>query len=203
LKGASAVVDITLDAELRRGIRRAIDQRVRELRPYISDEPSSYVPRDERAERNAEIRRLYGAGGVTQATLAQRFGLSLATVHDVIARERRESGDSGISAAIERGAPPAPVLTAADPLDPPALERAVAERWRLTQREAQVVARLATTGESDSEIAAALSLSLYTVRHHVKSALGKIGTANRTVLVVRVFRDVAFGFACAGDTAPN
>jgi LuxR family maltose regulon positive regulatory protein len=48
----------------------------------------------------------------------------------------------------------------------------------LTGRE-QTVLRLAAGGNSDKQIAAELSLSLYTVKSHMRNILAKLGAANR------------------------
>jgi DNA-binding NarL/FixJ family response regulator len=53
----------------------------------------------------------------------------------------------------------------------------------LTQRERAVVARVAT-GMTNSEIARDLHLGPATVKHHLSSALAKLGARNRTQAAV-------------------
>ncbi len=53
-----------------------------------------------------------------------------------------------------------------------------AERDRLTEREGAVLA-LAAAGQSDKEIAASLSLSLHTVKTHMRNILAKLHVSNR------------------------
>jgi DNA-binding NarL/FixJ family response regulator len=59
--------------------------------------------------------------------------------------------------------------------------RTTAPAERLTPRERQVVARVAT-GESNREIATHLGLSEITVKHHVSSIFDKLGVSNRAEL---------------------
>jgi DNA-binding NarL/FixJ family response regulator len=61
---------------------------------------------------------------------------------------------------------------------PPALLR---ERYRLTSREVDV-AHLLALGQSNSEIAAALSISEHTCRHHTERVLTKLGVRSRAAV---------------------
>ncbi|MEV6628939.1 response regulator transcription factor [Amycolatopsis sp. NPDC051106] len=56
----------------------------------------------------------------------------------------------------------------------------------LTRREAEVL-RLIATGLSNADIAAALVISLETVKTHVGNILGKLGAANRSQAVVMAY----------------
>jgi DNA-binding NarL/FixJ family response regulator len=91
-------------------------------------------------------------------------------------------GEAALSPAIAarvlaafRGAPPAPAP------DGPRARPAPDEPGgpdELTLREQEILARLAA-GLSDKEIAAELTISLYTVKAHVRSILSKLHVANR------------------------
>jgi DNA-binding CsgD family transcriptional regulator len=54
--------------------------------------------------------------------------------------------------------------------------------WRLTRREREV-ARLVIDGLSTEDIAAALFISVHTVRDHLKTMFGKVGVSRRQDLV--------------------
>jgi DNA-binding CsgD family transcriptional regulator len=58
--------------------------------------------------------------------------------------------------------------------------------YGLSPRE-QEVSRLLAGGASTSGIAAELSLSVFTVRDHIKSLFTKVGVASRGELVARLF----------------
>jgi DNA-binding NarL/FixJ family response regulator len=58
--------------------------------------------------------------------------------------------------------------------------------YDLSQRE-QEVSRLLARGASTSGVAVELSLSVYTVRDHIKSLFAKVGVASRGELVARLF----------------
>jgi DNA-binding CsgD family transcriptional regulator len=72
---------------------------------------------------------------------------------------------------------------------PPIDKEALADNFRLTQREADVACLLAS-GAPLNAIAAALDLGLGTVRFHLKHAFQKTGTSSQAALVA-----VARGFA--------
>lgn len=57
----------------------------------------------------------------------------------------------------------------------------------LTSRE-EAVLRLLADGSSNTEIAAAMSISVYTVKRHVSHLLGKLGVKNRTQAAVEATR---------------
>ncbi|MBI2412257.1 MAG: hypothetical protein HYV24_03510 [Deltaproteobacteria bacterium] len=60
------------------------------------------------------------------------------------------------------------------------------ESFRLTEREAQVVAEL-IKGGANQDIASALSLSEHTVKDHVKRIMAKLGVKSRSMVICRVF----------------
>ena len=62
----------------------------------------------------------------------------------------------------------------------------VVSAYDLSRRE-QEVSRLLARGASTSAIAAELSLSVFTVRDHIKSLFAKVGVASRGELVARLF----------------
>jgi len=64
---------------------------------------------------------------------------------------------------------------------PPPSLRVFASRLRLTERELQV-ARCASTGSANDEIAAHLGISRRTVETHLQRAFTKLGVHNRTRL---------------------
>ena len=95
------------------------------------------------------------------------------------------SGTAGryrLAASMATG--PRPLLVVAVALPPaPAAEPAsgeVARRLGLTPRQAEVAVLLARR-YSDKEIAAALSVSFYTARHHVEAVLGRLGVSRLQV----------------------
>jgi DNA-binding CsgD family transcriptional regulator len=59
------------------------------------------------------------------------------------------------------------------------------KRFGLTQREAEVARHLAV-GHSDREIAAALSLSPHTIRHHAEAVFLKVGVSSRKALLLHL-----------------
>jgi DNA-binding CsgD family transcriptional regulator len=81
-----------------------------------------------------------------------------------------------------------------EPGAPPVRRRTLADLYRLTAREGEVL-RLVLKGESTKRIGLHLKLSPHTVQDHVSSACAKVGVRGRRQLVARLYAD--------GYTAPD
>lgn len=81
--------------------------------------------------------------------------------------------------ADERTLGPGPVaLVAVEPARPAATADALRARWGLTRQEGRVACLLAAR-RTNAEIAAALSVSVHTARHHVERVMEKLGVSSR------------------------
>lgn len=80
------------------------------------------------------------------------------------------------------------VLVVASPLAPAGRSRLLAQLYGLTERENEIVTRIAR-GDGTKQVAAALGLSPYTVQDHVDKACVKVGVRGRRELVARLFVD--------------
>ena len=81
---------------------------------------------------------------------------------------------------------------AAFPNKAPAVQLGNACSTNLTKRELEVL-RYITAGQSDAEIAYALSITVSTVKHHIQQLRIKTGLANRTQLAVEAVRSGLIG----------
>lgn len=70
--------------------------------------------------------------------------------------------------------------------------RALADRYRLTPRQAEV-ARLLAVGATNREISDRLGISIHTARHHAQSVLNKVGTHSRKALGIHFIEDARSG----------
>jgi DNA-binding CsgD family transcriptional regulator len=75
-----------------------------------------------------------------------------------------------------------------EPVAPYELAEVIAEAYGLTAREREV-ARLVVSGNSNPEVAAALSISRTTVQDHLKKVFAKLGVGSRHELTARMFFD--------------
>jgi DNA-binding CsgD family transcriptional regulator len=75
-----------------------------------------------------------------------------------------------------------------EPVAPYELAEVIADAYGLTVREREV-ARLVVSGNSNPEVAAALSISLTTVQDHLKKVFAKLGVGSRHELTARMFFD--------------
>ena len=64
----------------------------------------------------------------------------------------------------------------------------VRERFRLTLREQEIVIYIAD-GQTNKEIAAALSISEHTVKEHIRHLLRKTKSSTRTAILAQIYRD--------------
>ncbi len=83
---------------------------------------------------------------------------------------------------------PARLALVIEPVGPYELAEVIAAAYGLTAREREV-ARLVVSGRSNSEVAAALSISLTTVQDHLKKVFAKLGVSSRHELTARMFFD--------------
>jgi len=138
-----------------------------------------------------------------EALLAQIERFNKAPLHACLARSRSLSklienaedappADSGVSVKISgttRLSLKAKVLDAGaserllalEFWGPQAEKAAWHSRYGLTQRESDVIAMI-VEGSSNSEVAAKLSISPWTVKNHLQSVYAKVGVSNRTTL---------------------
>jgi len=118
--------------------------------------------------------RLIAAGGRRQsAPVRLRNGRWMSVQVDVL--EPADEAAERLSLVIE-------------PVGPYELAEVIAEAYGLTAREREV-ARLVVAGNSNPEVASALSISVTTVQDHLKKVFGKLGVGSRHELTARMFFD--------------
>lgn len=64
----------------------------------------------------------------------------------------------------------------------------LAERFKLSPREAQLVAQLAATGDESEDIGIALGIAAATVRTHIRHVMWKLEAHTRAGIVVEAWR---------------
>jgi DNA-binding CsgD family transcriptional regulator len=121
------------------------------------------------------VARLIAAGGRRQSTRVRlRTGRWMSVQVDVLETDHAEAPER-LSLVIE-------------PVAPYELAEVIAETYGLTAREREV-ARLVVGGNSNPEVAAALSISVTTVQDHLKKVFAKLGVGSRHELTARMFFD--------------
>jgi DNA-binding CsgD family transcriptional regulator len=121
------------------------------------------------------VSRLIAAGGRRQAARVRlRTGRWMSVQVDVL-EPAGDGSEERLSLVIE-------------PVGPYDLAEVIAEAYGLTAREREV-ARLVVSGNSNPEVAAALSISLTTVQDHLKKVYAKLGVGSRHELTARMFFD--------------
>jgi DNA-binding CsgD family transcriptional regulator len=121
------------------------------------------------------VSRLIAAGGRRQsARVRLRTGRWMSVQVDVL-EPAEDGGPERLSLVIE-------------PVAPYELAEVIAEAYGLTGREREV-ARLVVAGNSNPEVARALSISLTTVQDHLKKVFAKLGVGSRHELTARMFFD--------------
>lgn len=121
------------------------------------------------------VSRLIASGGRRQsATVRLRTGKWMSAQLDVLE-------------AVDGGGPERLSLVI-EPVAPYALAEVIAEAYGLTARERDV-ARLVVAGNSNPEVAGALSISVTTVQDHLKKVFAKMGVGSRHELTARMFFD--------------
>ena len=167
-------------------------------RPAARTAGSSRIrgPGGRRARPPARPRRpgylAFGSAGMATGLSALPGGLCAAARGGGCRRAgRREQAARALAACqnLARELPAAPLLTLAEDLarrarltghpGPPPGSAAASARSDLTDRETEVLARLAS-GDSNRQIARALFISDRTVAVHISRILGKLGVRNRT-----------------------
>jgi DNA-binding CsgD family transcriptional regulator len=120
------------------------------------------------------VSRLIAAGGRRQsARVRLRTGRWMSVQVDVL----QTDGDI-----------PGRLSLVIEPVAPYELAEVIADAYGLTAREREV-ARLVVSGNSNPEVAAALSISLTTVQDHLKKVFAKLGVGSRHELTARMFFD--------------
>src|SRR5262249_37429429 len=131
--------------------------------------------------------------GVAAAVLDE-LGVTLSPAHRpgferALAAARSALAEEAFTAALAAGKPTAPEEALADAMTPvpapPGADRpsddGSAMRHGLTPRELEVL-RLVAAGRSNREVAAALFVSVPTVKRHLTTILAKLGLPSRTAL---------------------
>ncbi|WP_324276553.1 helix-turn-helix transcriptional regulator [Blastococcus brunescens] len=121
------------------------------------------------------VSRLVASGGRRQsARVRLRTGRWMSVQLDVL-EPADAAGPERLSLVIE-------------PVAPYELAAVIAEAYGLTPREREV-ARLVVAGNSNPQVAVALSISLTTVQDHLKKVFAKLGVVSRHELTARMFFD--------------
>jgi DNA-binding CsgD family transcriptional regulator len=120
------------------------------------------------------VSRLLAAGGRRQsARVRLRSGRWMSVQLDVL----QAAGETPVRLSL-----------VIEPVAPYELAEVIADAYGLTAREREV-ARLVVSGNSNPEVAVALSISTTTVQDHLKKVFAKLGVGSRHELTARMFFD--------------
>lgn len=159
------------------------NRRLRNLLDRLAGPNDSSRLVDEMERMAREVLRLHEASGKS----TPRIPLDAGTRAVEVAGEVLRLHASWLPPGTAGSGPAALVLTeGASPRFPNT--RALARRYGLTPRQAQV-AHLLATGASNREIADRLEISPHTARHHAQSVLNRVGIHSRKALGLRFIED--------------
>ena len=133
--------------------------------------------------------RLFGAATVCVTSPAPPYPSVQAVFAPILATARKALGEAAFAAVWEHGhalsleeAIAEALVVIAEPDDARAATQADPSPHRLTRRETEVL-RLVAAGHSNGEIAAALFISVPTVKRHVSTILAKLNLPSRPAAV--------------------